>query len=444
MNNPTHNGARSRRATLALLAVTLLWGWTFVWMKDGVDVAQRELGARGVVAGVGLFMALRFGLAALALLALPAVRRGLDAGAWRGGAAIGAPLLVGFLLQMFGLRGVSPAVSAFLTSLYVLFTALILLARTHKRPSVALIAGALLATFGAGFIGGPPQLVWGFGELLTVACAFVFALHILVTDAVTKRVAPMPVTLTTMVFTAAGSAVVLAIGCALEGGPTLGDVLELATVADFARPMLFSSLFASAIALSLMNTYQRELEPVRAAIVYALEPVWAALISIALGREHASGWLWLGGGGLLAGNLIAELGPKLTSRQRRGYQSVGPRLDSSAHVTFEPSPAMTTTITDQVYSQLRQVFDPEIPVNIVDLGLIYDVNVDGPTCTVTMTLTSQACPEAKTIPDVVKRRCNTVAGITNTDVKIVWEPQWSPQRISPEGRKLLGIEEEPE
>jgi metal-sulfur cluster biosynthetic enzyme len=103
---------------------------------------------------------------------------------------------------------------------------------------------------------------------------------------------------------------------------------------------------------------------------------------------------------------------------------------------------MTTTLTDAVYSQLRQVYDPEIPVNIVDLGLIYEVKVDGANCLVTMTLTSQACPEAKTIPDVVKRRCNTVAGITDTEVKVVWEPAWSPQRISPEGRKLLGIEDE--
>lgn len=103
---------------------------------------------------------------------------------------------------------------------------------------------------------------------------------------------------------------------------------------------------------------------------------------------------------------------------------------------------MTTTLTDAVYVQLRQVYDPEIPVNIVDLGLIYDVKVDGSNCTVTMTLTSQACPEAKTIPDVVKRRCNTVEGVQTTEVNVVWEPQWTPQRISPEGRKLLGIDEE--
>lgn len=98
--------------------------------------------------------------------------------------------------------------------------------------------------------------------------------------------------------------------------------------------------------------------------------------------------------------------------------------------------------TEQVREELKQVFDPEIPVNIVDLGLIIDIGLEGPKCKVTMTLTSQACPEAKTIPDVVMRRCNDLDGIDETDVEIVWEPQWSPQMISPEGRAILGIEEE--
>ena len=99
--------------------------------------------------------------------------------------------------------------------------------------------------------------------------------------------------------------------------------------------------------------------------------------------------------------------------------------------------------TDDVYGQLKQVFDPEIPVNIVDLGLVYDVQVEGSTCNVKMTLTSQACPEAKTIPDVVRRRVTSIEGIENTEVSVVWEPQWTPQMISPEGRQILGIEDEP-
>ncbi len=101
-----------------------------------------------------------------------------------------------------------------------------------------------------------------------------------------------------------------------------------------------------------------------------------------------------------------------------------------------------TATTEDVYDQLRQVFDPEIPVNIVDLGLIYDVKVEEPTVKITMTLTSQSCPEARTIPDVMKRRCNTLEGIDDTEIEIVFEPSWSPQLISPEGRTALGMEDE--
>jgi metal-sulfur cluster biosynthetic enzyme len=96
-------------------------------------------------------------------------------------------------------------------------------------------------------------------------------------------------------------------------------------------------------------------------------------------------------------------------------------------------------LSDKVFAELKQVFDPEIPVNIVDLGLVYDVKVEGTKCDVTMTLTSQSCPEAKTIPDVVRRRAQTIEGVEECEVTIVWEPVWSPQLISPEGRELLGI-----
>ena len=98
--------------------------------------------------------------------------------------------------------------------------------------------------------------------------------------------------------------------------------------------------------------------------------------------------------------------------------------------------------SEDVITELKQVFDPEIPVNIVDLGLVYDVEVAGTTCNIKMTLTSQACPEARTIPETMKRRVNAMDGIDETAIDIVWEPQWGPQLISPEGRAILGIEDD--
>jgi metal-sulfur cluster biosynthetic enzyme len=94
---------------------------------------------------------------------------------------------------------------------------------------------------------------------------------------------------------------------------------------------------------------------------------------------------------------------------------------------------------EDVYTELKQVFDPEIPVNIVDLGLIYDVVIDGEKCNIRMTLTSQSCPAAKSLPDEVKRRAEGVAGIKSSNIEVVWAPAWSPQMITPEGRAILGI-----
>jgi len=97
--------------------------------------------------------------------------------------------------------------------------------------------------------------------------------------------------------------------------------------------------------------------------------------------------------------------------------------------------------SEDVYTELKQIFDPEIPVNIVDLGLIYDVAVDGAKCNINMTLTSKSCPEAKTIPDVMRRRVQAMEGIDTCEIEIVWEPEWTPQLISKEGREILQIDD---
>jgi drug/metabolite transporter (DMT)-like permease len=188
-------------------------------------------------------------------------------------------------------------------------------------PHPALVAGALLATVGAAYIGGPPQLTFGVGEWLTIACAFVFAVHILVTDVWTKRAAPLPVTLVCFLVVAVGGAATLGLGLGLEGAPEPAKLLELVGQRDFWLPTVLASLLATVLALSLMNLFQRDLDPVRAAIVYAIEPVWASLFGLALGFDEPSGWLYFGGGALLAGNLVAELGPALLRRRSDGSRA---------------------------------------------------------------------------------------------------------------------------
>src|ERR1700677_2169379 len=109
-----------------------------------------------------------------------------------------------------------------------------------------------------------------------------------------------------------------------------------------------------------------------------------------------------------------------------------------------------STVTEQdVMSALKSCYDPEIPVNIVDMGLIYNVNfapalADTPEpkqdVTIDMTLTSQGCPEHVNISAQVKSRLEQLPGIRNAAVNMVWTPPWTPERLSPEAKKQLGIE----
>lgn len=299
---------RSPRAVVALLAVTIIWGWSFIWIKSSLTVAANTLGHPGGASVVSLYVAVRFGIAAVVLAAWPRARVGLDRGAWRGGAILGGLLFAGFLLQMIGLESVSAPVSAFLTSLYVVFSA-ILTAWLHRaRPHFPFLAGVLLATFGAGFIEGPPHLTFGLGEWLTVGSAFVFALHILATDRMTKAHASLPVTLTMFVVTAGAALGVLAVCSARAAAPTAAELLTLLRTEGFIVPLLLSTFLGTVIALTLINVFQKEMDPVRAAILYALEPIWTTVIAAALGFGLPGFWLWIGGGALLAGNVIAELG----------------------------------------------------------------------------------------------------------------------------------------
>jgi len=100
---------------------------------------------------------------------------------------------------------------------------------------------------------------------------------------------------------------------------------------------------------------------------------------------------------------------------------------------------------EDVFSALKQCYDPEIPVNIVDLGLIYGVDFAAAPdqqqdVSVEMTLTAQGCPAHVMISDQVKARLEQLPGVRNVTVNIVWSPPWTPERLSPDARKQLGIE----
>jgi metal-sulfur cluster biosynthetic enzyme len=94
---------------------------------------------------------------------------------------------------------------------------------------------------------------------------------------------------------------------------------------------------------------------------------------------------------------------------------------------------------DALLDALRQVYDPEIPVNIVDLGLVYEIKVEGSSVNVTMTLTAIGCPVAGEVMADVQERAKETAGVDACQVDLTFEPMWTPERMTEDARWELGM-----
>lgn len=147
--------------------------------------------------------------------------------------------------------------------------------------------------------------------------------------------------------------------------------------------------------------------------------------------------------------ITQTLGGNVTVRADGGlYRIASSDVDALKEVDLgEAAPISTPAgepLEDQVWGALRQCFDPEIPINIVDLGLIYDLRIEGldagqSEVFVKMTLTAQGCGMGPVIAEDARTRIKLLEGVSEATVDIVWDPVWNPQMISKEGRSILGI-----
>lgn len=104
-----------------------------------------------------------------------------------------------------------------------------------------------------------------------------------------------------------------------------------------------------------------------------------------------------------------------------------------------PTDAPGGDLYESVIAALKDIYDPEIPVNIYDLGLIYNVEINDAHVVVTMTLTTPHCPVAESMPGEVELRVGSVPGVGDCEVNLVWDPPWSPESMSDEARLELGM-----
>jgi FeS assembly SUF system protein len=130
--------------------------------------------------------------------------------------------------------------------------------------------------------------------------------------------------------------------------------------------------------------------------------------------------------------------PEPTAEPRQGVE--GARTDEPRGSGFTTDPLNTLKFKPLIIEAISTVFDPEIPVNIYELGLIYDIEVDSAAnAMIRMTLTAPACPSAQTIPLDVERRVREVPGLNDVKVAVVWDPPWTRDRMSEMAKLTLGM-----
>lgn len=264
-------------AYVLLVLATIVWGASFVVIKRAVaDFPPLT------------FLGWRFTLAALAMLPLVLRRRARPtAAAWRGGAAMGVWLALGYLGQTFGLRVTSVSNSGFLTGLYVVFTPLLAWAAGRGRPSGLVAAAAVAATVGLALLSGASPAAARPGDLMTVGCAAAFSVHFIVGE----RHAPRhPIAALNFVQFAVAGAACLAAGFAVEG-------LPLPTAAAW-RAIAFTAVACTVFGFGAQTYAQSRLPATTVALAVVLEAPFAALFGRWLEGER------LGAGGLAGAALI--------------------------------------------------------------------------------------------------------------------------------------------
>jgi drug/metabolite transporter (DMT)-like permease len=274
-------------ADLALIAVAALWGVSFSVTAALLPAVPPHV-----------LLALRFALATAALAVLrPRALLGAGAAAWRAGAVLGLCLYTGFAFQTFGLAHTTPARSAFLTASYVFLVPLLGFAFGRERVGAAVAGGALLASVGLALLTGPDvSAEVRRGDLLSALCALGFALHLIGLGRYAGRI-PSDVLAATQL----AVVTVLALAASLAFEPP-----RLALPAAAWAGIAYLALGCTTLAYAVQTWAQRTTPPARAALIFALEPAFAALVSVGLGREWLEPREALGGALIVAGVALGE------------------------------------------------------------------------------------------------------------------------------------------
>ncbi|HEX4793609.1 MAG TPA: EamA family transporter [Humisphaera sp.] len=286
-NTPAPAGAANiqRTAALALALATVFWGCGFTWAKAGADAIHRITGLpQGSGFGPIFLLGWRFGFGgAIWMILFPAARRGWSFKSSARAMLLGALCAGGLIVQHMGLDLTDESVSAFLTSLTILFVPLLVTLIARRPPRAVLWVGVALATIGVWLMTGASPSGFHLGEFLGLLCSFCFALYILAVNAILPKESSWRMT--------GGQFITVSVICFAVSATIAGRAMRPAIVIRlFSEPAVFVNLvllaiFTTVMAFGLLTHFQPRLDPTRAALIYLLEPVIAAIYAaMAVGR----------------------------------------------------------------------------------------------------------------------------------------------------------------
>ena len=285
---------RRLKADMALVVVTIIWGSTFVVVKNALDAV-----------GPLVFVAARFWVAGSALVGLLLLQRKIASRpipiqphALRAGAFTGVFLTLGYVPQTIGLQTTEAAKAAFITGLSVVLVPLFAATLLRKPPTRAAAFGVLIATVGLGLLTLDlnQRLALAPGDWWVLLCAVGFAAHITSTARFAPHYDVLPFTATQLLTTAA-----LSTGAAL-----LFERHALLPPASTLPAIVYMALIATAFVFGIQTWGQRHTTPTHTALIFALEPVFAALFAVIFAGELLEAREWFGGALILLGVWVVE------------------------------------------------------------------------------------------------------------------------------------------
>lgn len=276
------------KADLWLLLATFFWGITFIAVKDALRYCSPLvfLGARFLVAGLVLLPFCYKGL------------KNLSAEGWRNGVLLGVFLFAGFALQTIGLVFTTATRSAFITGMCVALVPLLSAMMFKTKSDFWQLAGVALAATGLYYLSRPEAGGFNRGDILTAFSAVCFAIEVVLVQKYTQKHGPLDMILVQIITTVVLSAILVGF---LEH-PRFSWSHRLAL------DLFITSMLATAGALVIQFYWQRNTTATRAAIIYTLEPLFAAVFSFLFFKEILPLSGWFGAALILSGAVLAELG----------------------------------------------------------------------------------------------------------------------------------------